>query len=50
MEGGDLAGRLEYYHIRTYNPRFYSLLEGGGTWQGGSNITIYGHVTLDSTP
>jgi serine/threonine protein kinase len=61
MEGGDLAGRLEYYHIRTYNPRFYSL---GSSMMGHcrsrrrhqplnptiSNITIYGHATLDSTP
>ena len=31
-------GTVTYYHIWTHNPRFHSL------------ITIYGRITLDSTP
>ena len=46
----DMAYRhLPYYHIWTYNPRFYS--HRLVTWPiDTSRITIYGHITLDSTP
>jgi hypothetical protein len=37
--------RDDYYHIWTYNPRFYSL-----PISSSSIITIYGRITLDSTP
>ena len=38
--------RTLYYHIWTRNPRFYSVRWG----VVGPFITIYGHVSLDSTP
>jgi hypothetical protein len=37
-----------YYHIWTYNPRFYSLQAPCSYFL--LRITIYGHITLDSTP
>jgi len=49
--GDDAGGRHHYYHIWTDNPRFYSL-EAAARASMAINIiiSIYGRITLDSTP
>jgi hypothetical protein len=50
LESSEEASHSHYYHIWTYKPRFYSSRQSHRRRHHTPIITIYGHISLDSTP